>query len=230
MQSWARNGAPPDVESDGDEAETIELPASAPGHDSKVQWPRECTTSAYESDKNQNMASIYKAAWVATHRHYCKHREEQRMRHAARHMALLEVAQEKAREQAGKGEPNSAEGPWVRNPKAAAARQAAMQAAAGAHHTTNLTGQWWAGQGSAGTAAAHNLAAHNLQDARPAADAKAQHDAGQASKQAGGAGKANAQASKRARTDDRTGAHASDELAQSGADAPAKGAKAARQG
>jgi hypothetical protein len=41
----------------------------------------------------QNMASQYKSAWLATHRHFCAHKATLRERHAKRHAQLAEIAQ-----------------------------------------------------------------------------------------------------------------------------------------
>lgn len=66
----------------------------------------------------QNMASVYKVAWLATHRHWCDHKRAQRARHAKRHVHLLQLAVAGQEHRASVGPDEPREGPW--QPKAPA--------------------------------------------------------------------------------------------------------------
>lgn len=56
----------------------------------------------------QNLANVYKSAWVTAHTHYSRHKLKRRKRHAQRHTALLSVAEraQKARQTSSNSPPN----------------------------------------------------------------------------------------------------------------------------
>ena len=61
----------------------------------------------------QNVATIYKVAWMAAHRHFCERKKAERARHADRHQRLMEIAAEGRAERAANPSHEPIEGPWM---------------------------------------------------------------------------------------------------------------------
>jgi hypothetical protein len=81
----------------------------------------------------QSMASVYKVAWVASHRQFCEHKRAQRARHAARHAKLLELAAEGRARRAAAPPVQPTSGPWQAHADAISGLDATAAMAGAAH-------------------------------------------------------------------------------------------------
>ena len=182
-----RNGALPEEEGDANGEEGVKLPPPDPSSAAAIEWPPECFTRSYDIDEaqTQNMASVYKAAWISTHRHYCEHRAAQRGRHMKRHAALTELGATKQAEREAAPPLQLAPGPWQARPHRPGSEQPADSKPDAVALGAQLPARGHAHSGAVQMPTAHNLATHSLQPQRGAIALSPELRANQAAAAAG---------------------------------------------